>query len=199
MQQGRLSPTSAAGRAGIGPPSAIRIRDAAAEYNLANVLDRKGQWGDARQHYERALEIDPFHARAMNNLGLGLAARGETAAALTLFERAIEAAPGNAETYSNMGVALLNSGRLPQAIAAIGKALEIDPGPPTRTTTWHRHGAAGRLEEAASEFLEALKRDPNHANARRNLSSGHREMIAGPIVECRARRVVTIRPARRDC
>jgi len=149
---------------------AIRVRDAAAEYNLANVLDRKGQWGDARLHYERALAIDPFHARAMNNLGLGLAGRGQIAAALALFERAIEAAPGNAEAYSNMGAALLNSGRVPQAIAAIGKALEIDP---DSADAHNNLGIAmaqqGRLEEAAAEFLEALKRAPNHADARRNL------------------------------
>lgn len=154
---------------------AIRIRDAAAEYNLANVLDRKGRWSDARRHYDRALAIDPFHARAMNNLGLGLAGRGQTAAALTLFERAIEAAPGNAETYSNMGVALLNSGRLPQAMAAIEQALAIDPG---SADAHNNLGIAmaqqGRLEEAATQFREALKRAPNHATARRNL-----ERIAG--------------------
>lgn len=149
---------------------AIRIRDAAAEYNLANVLDRMGRWGEARLHYERALEIDPFHARAMNNLGLGLAGRGQIAAALTLFERAIEAAPGNAETYSNMGVALLDSGRLPQAMAAIEKALDIDPG---SADAHNNLGIAmaqqGRMEEAAAQFREALKLAPNHANARRNL------------------------------
>ena len=41
--------------------------------------------------------------------------------------------------------------------------------------------------------------DPRHTNARRNLASGHREMIAGPIVECRARSGETSRPAPHDC
>ena len=149
---------------------AIRIRDAAAEYNLANVLDRRGQWDDARQHYERSLQIDPFHARALNNLGLGLAARGQTATALMLFTRAIDAAPGNAETYSNMGVALMDSGQLPEAIAAIEKALAIDPA----SADAHNNlgivmAQQGRLDEAATQFREALKRVPGHAHARQNL------------------------------
>ncbi len=149
---------------------AIRVRDAAAEYNLANVLDRKGQWTDARLHYERALTIDPFHARALNNLGLGLAQRGQAAAALALFTRAVEAAPGNAETYSNLGVALLNAGRRSEAVAAIEQALHIDP----ESADAHNNlGIAlaqqGKLEAAAAAFRAALLRAPNHANARSNL------------------------------
>ena len=49
---------------------ATRVRDAAAEYNLGAVLDRMGRSDEARAHYEAALAIDPYHARAMNNLGV---------------------------------------------------------------------------------------------------------------------------------
>ena len=41
----------------------------------------------------RALAIDPFHVRAMNNLGVSLDRRGETGAALALYTRALKVAP----------------------------------------------------------------------------------------------------------
>ena len=43
-----------------------------ARYNLGSDLFRQDRWDEARAHYERALAIDPFHVRAMNNLGAGL-------------------------------------------------------------------------------------------------------------------------------
>ena len=59
---------------------ATRVRDAAAEYNLGAVLDRLGRTDEARTHYQAALAIDPYHARAMNNLGVWLDRSGQSAA-----------------------------------------------------------------------------------------------------------------------
>lgn len=110
---------------------AVRFRDAAAEYNLATVLDRMDKWGEARTHYERALEIDPFHARAMNNLAIGLDLHGQTVAALALFTRALQAGPDNetlADAHNNRGIALARLQRTSEARQAFEKALQIDPG-----------------------------------------------------------------------
>ena len=154
---------------------AVRVRDAAAEYNLGNVLDRQGRWDEARGRYERALAIDPFHARALNNLGLGYAQRGQTPAALALFRRATEAGPDNAEAWSNLGVALLDVGRRSDAIAAIRTAIALAPSADAHNNLGIALAQEGWLKEAADEFRAALKIVPNHVSARRNLEQVSRE------------------------
>lgn len=151
---------------------AVRVRDAAAEYNLATVLDRLDRWSEAREHYERALVIDPFHARAMNNLAIGFSLRGEQPRALALYRRAIEAAPDHADTYTNLGGALAGQGRFSEALAALDTAVSLDPG---AADAHNNRGIAlaqlGRLGEARTSFETALRLVPAHGDARKNLAA----------------------------
>ena len=151
---------------------AVRVRDAAAEYNLATVLDRLDRWSEAREHYERALAIDPFHARAMNNLAIGFSRRGEQPRALALYRRAIEAAPDHADTYTNLGGALAGLGRFSEALAALDTAVSLDPG---AADAHNNRGIAlaqlGRLGEARTSFETALRLVPAHRDAHNNLAA----------------------------
>jgi tetratricopeptide (TPR) repeat protein len=150
---------------------AIRVRDAAAEYNLGTVLDRMDRWEEARRHYEEALAIDPFHARALNNLAVGLDRRGRTQESLPLFARALQAAPANADTYSNLGSALIQQRRFEEAIEALTTAIALDPdAPDAHNNLGIALAQSGRIDEARREFLAALERFPQHVNARRNLA-----------------------------
>ncbi|MEP7116952.1 MAG: tetratricopeptide repeat protein [Acidobacteriota bacterium] len=149
---------------------AVVVRDAAAEYNLGTVLDHEQRWDEARQHYERALVIDPFHTRAMNNLGVGLDRRGEGRAALAMFERALAIEPNTAEYYVNYGSALIQQGRFDAAVTALQEAVGLEP----RSSNAHNNlGIAlarlGQLPRARDEFVAAVRLDPTHENARRNL------------------------------
>jgi tetratricopeptide (TPR) repeat protein len=149
---------------------AVRVRDAAAEYNLGTVLDRQGRGEEARERYERALAVDPFHARALNNLGVWLDRRDQSAAAIAMLQRSVEADPENPEPYSNLGSALIRARRLPEALRALDVAVALAP---EAADAHNNRGIAlaqsGRLAEAAAEFESALRYDPNHTNARGNL------------------------------
>jgi Flp pilus assembly protein TadD len=149
---------------------AVRVRDAAAEFNLGAVLDQKGQWENARERYLRALDIDPFHVRALNNLGVGLDRRGQSTAAVPYFERAIRIAPADAEFHANFGAALTQLRRLDDAVAELTKAVGLDP---SSTTAHNNLGIArarmGDLAGARAEFIRVLQLDGNHAQARQNL------------------------------
>jgi tetratricopeptide (TPR) repeat protein len=162
---GRLSEAEAVLRRAAG------VRDAAAEYNLGVALDRQDRWDEARQHYARALQIDPFHVRSMNNLGVGLDRHGETAPALALFERAIGIAPETGEFYVNYGVVLLRLNRFDDAVRVLGEAVALSP----RDANAHNNlGIAlariGDLPRARDAFARALEIDPRHENARDNLA-----------------------------
>ncbi len=149
---------------------AARVRDAAAEYNLGAVLDRRGRLAEARTHYERALEIDPFYARAMNNLGVSLDRNGQIEEAVAMLHRATEADPENAEAFSNLGSALIGARRLPEAIRALETSLALDPdAPDAHNNLGIALAQSGRLADAAREWETALEIYPGHVNARRNL------------------------------
>ena len=151
---------------------ATRVRDAAAEYNLGQVLDRLGRDDEARARYEAALAIDPYHARAINNLGVWLDRHGQGAAAIALLERAIRAAPENADAYSNLGSAYLRARRLPDAMRVLQVSVALAPNAAdARNNLGIALAESGRLPDAEREFTAALRLDPNHANARRNLES----------------------------
>jgi tetratricopeptide (TPR) repeat protein len=151
---------------------AIRVRDAAAEYNLGAVLDRMGRSDEARTHYEAALAIDPYHARAMNNIGVWLDRSGQSAAAIAMLERSIRAAPDNAETYSNLGSAFIGARRLPDAMRVLQVAVALAPeAPDAHNNLGIALAQSGRFAEAEREFTAALRLNPGHVNARRNLAS----------------------------
>ena len=149
---------------------AVRVRDAAAEYNLGTVLDRQGRSEEARERYERALAIDPFHSRALNNFGIWLDRRGQSNAAIAMLQRSVQADPDNAEMYSNLGSALIGARRIPEALRALDTAVALAPDAPD---AHNNRGIAlvlsGRRAEAAGEFETALRLNPGHPNARRNL------------------------------
>lgn len=149
---------------------AVRVRDAAAEYNLGTVLDRQGRTDEARERYERALAIDPFHSRALNNLGVLLDRSGRSDQAIATLQRSIQADPENAEAYSNLGSALIGARRLPDALRALETAIALNPdAPDAHNNRGIALAQSGRLQEAAAEFDTALRLNPNHPNARRNL------------------------------
>ncbi len=150
----------------------VRVRDAAAEYNLGTVLDRQDRWDEARQHYERALAIDPFHTRALNNLASGLDQRGESPAAMALYIRASRAAPTNAEVHSNLGAAFIRRRRVAEALRALDTAIALDPNAPdARNNRGIALAQSGRMAEARAAFETALRLAPTHADARRNLAA----------------------------
>ena len=150
---------------------AVRVRDATAEYNLATVLDLRDQWAEARQHYERALAINPFHARALNNLGIGLGRRGQTAEAAGLYRRAIAIAPADPDPLLNLSGALLSMGQFTEALTAADAALKINP---NLADAHNNRGICqaqlGRPAQARDAFVNALRANPSHPDARRNLA-----------------------------
>ena len=151
---------------------AVRVPDAAAEYNLGTVLDHLGREDEARNHYEQALAIDPFHARAMNNLGVLRDKHGDTAGATALFTRALQVDPEDAEVLSNFGTSLINQRRYAEARRLLEAAVASDPAAPdARNNLGIALAQSGRLDEARQQFAEALRLDPKHQGARDNLAA----------------------------
>lgn len=75
----------------------------------------------------KALEIDPQHLPALNNLASALAALGRQAEAATEFNKLLRLAPDNPAVLNNYGHALALLGRAEEARAALESAVRIQP------------------------------------------------------------------------
>ncbi|HSP35561.1 MAG TPA: tetratricopeptide repeat protein [Thermoanaerobaculia bacterium] len=81
----------------------------------------------ARDAYERVLELDPDHVDAHVNLGRLLHEEKAPAAAEAHYRSALAVDADHETAAFNLGVALEDLGRLREAIAAYERALELDP------------------------------------------------------------------------
>src|SRR5438132_4988937 len=81
----------------------------------------------ARELYQRLLQLDPDHVDAHVNLGRLLHEDGAPAAAEKHYRQALDLDPEHETAAFNLGVALEDLGRFRDAIDAYQRALELDP------------------------------------------------------------------------
>jgi tetratricopeptide (TPR) repeat protein len=102
------------------PAEADEMFDVACEIEMSSPQQ-------AREVYQRLLEIDPDHVDAHVNLGRLLHEDGAPAAAEQHYRRALEIDPEHDTAAFNLGVALEDLGRFRDATEAYQRALELDP------------------------------------------------------------------------
>jgi tetratricopeptide (TPR) repeat protein len=155
---------------------------AISETNLATALQESGRPADAIAHYQRALQIRPDYAPAVNNLGIVRVAAGDLPGAISAFREQVRLQPQSAPARQLLGDALydagserLERGDAPQAERLLRESLVYRPG---RAETHNNLGIAlaqqGRLNDAVLEWREALRIRPDFADARRNLEMAAR-------------------------
>ena len=129
-----------------------------------------GQFDEAIQQCQRALELDPGRVDVHNNLGAALVGRGRIDEAMAHFQRVLEITPDDAEAHNDLGFALAARGRMDEAMAHFVRALIIKPG---HVLAHNNLGLAlagrGRIDEAIAQYRQALEIKPDYAEAHVNL------------------------------
>ena len=115
---------------------------------------------EAREAYERALELQPDHASSHVNLGRILHEAGDPRAAEPHYLAALEVRPDDATAAYNLGVALEDTGKLPEALLAYQKAVRLEP------DNADAHFNAASLAERLGRNAEAVR----HLGAYRKLT-----------------------------
>jgi tetratricopeptide (TPR) repeat protein len=140
---------------------ALRLRPEFVEVltNLGLVHRFQGRAGEAMACYHKALGINPAFSAAHNNLGLTLLDERKWAEAAASFQEAVRLDPNNAEARYNLGTALEEQRKLlgvdSQAVAYYEQAvLAFDQ---------------GRLDDAVAALQQALRVQPDYAEAYRKL------------------------------
>jgi Flp pilus assembly protein TadD len=101
--------------------------DANTHYDLGFVLDRTGRLPEAVAEYQRALDRNPNHRDALNNLGVALARQNRFGPAALQFSRLVAVDPDNADAHTNLGAILLTEGSRDRAAREFRTALQLNP------------------------------------------------------------------------
>jgi len=99
-------------------------------YDAGVVAAMAGRTGAAIAEFGRALDLDPAHRGARENLAGMLAAAGRFEESVAQYRSALASAPGDADLHVLCARALLGAGRGPEARAELARALELAPGHP---------------------------------------------------------------------
>jgi tetratricopeptide (TPR) repeat protein len=138
---------------------ALSPDSAAAHYNLAGSLARRGEYVEAERHFRAALAEQP---NAATHVGLGfvLAQQGRTDEAITSLRSAIAAEPEVTIAYERLGTLLLEQGKLDEAEAAYRELIRMRPSPAAHQSLATVLTGLGRTEEARRELelAQALQR-----------------------------------------
>jgi DNA-binding response OmpR family regulator len=109
-------------------------RVAARECKRASELYAAGQVDEAVEAAERAVQADPFDARAHFMLGTVLYAKAQIYQAISEYERAVDIAPGLFSALKNLAVLYERQGFKAKAVEMWMRALEQSPSEAVRQT-----------------------------------------------------------------
>jgi Flp pilus assembly protein TadD len=144
--------------------------DFSAQYNLAAVLQEKGNGAEALHHFQAAVLLRPTDAIANNALGAVILGSGNPDAATAPLLRAIQSKPDYAAAHYNLGNAYASLGNFKDAVYEFAEASRLNP---TDSMSEANLGAAfaetGNLEEAQKHLERALQLDPQNTLASNNL------------------------------
>lgn len=144
-------------------PAAQREYERGLDHHRENRLD------EAAKAYVRAIEIDPHHGQALNNLGVSLRTQGLLPAALAAYDRALALSPDDPSLLGNRGNVLRALGRYEEALVALHLAVRQAP----NIAGLHQNLGLvlrdlGHLREAIICFDRSLALRPNHAGTRKD-------------------------------
>ena len=148
---------------------AIKLRPDIPEafHNLGYAFERCGDVKNAIRAYERALNLKPAYASALNNLGFLLASsETDTLQAIGLCQRAVQLSPNTASYRDSLGWALYKADRPQEAAVQFQTAIRLD------STFYKSHFnlglvlyTGGNFSAAAQNFQNAIRCNPNYAKA----------------------------------
>lgn len=142
-------------------PPAVSV--AAREFARGIDLHREGKLEEAARSYARALELDPGHVDALNNIGVVLRAQGRIDAALAAYQRGLALRPDDPGLLANLGSTLRAKGQHRKAVEVLHRAIALAPkAPGVHNNLGLVLRDMGHHEEALACFERSLEIWPNN-------------------------------------
>jgi Flp pilus assembly protein TadD len=145
--------------------------------DLGAALELEGRVEDALEQFRSALRLQPDYTNARFNLANGLAAQGKLEEAAANFRQALTTVPEDRAAREQLVAVLIRTGneaategRLSAAAASYRELVTLRPGDADlRNNLGIILARSGDFASAAEQFEAALKANPSHQTARRNL------------------------------
>jgi tetratricopeptide (TPR) repeat protein len=137
---------------------------ARAHYNLGLAYENAGRAADALFEYRRALQLNPFHLGARNNLANCLIHAGHAEAAIPHYEFVLRVQGDHPAARLNLAVVLTQYGRSDAAVPLLERAIRDTPDSAlAHDTLGQALTALDRAETALPHFTRALTLQPTRA------------------------------------
>ena len=94
---------------------------------LGVLLTQRGEYDDAVEHIQAALETDRDSALFQSSLAQAYYRGGKAAEAVEALERVVAEQPDSFQSFSDLGAALQESGELERAVEAYRRAINLNP------------------------------------------------------------------------
>jgi tetratricopeptide (TPR) repeat protein len=138
----------------------------APHYLAGRLWQGAGRLTEAEESYRRALQLQPNHARARNNLGCVLHMQGKLDAALAEYRKALDLDPSLPQANQNYASIVRDGDALQRAAQSYLRQTQANPRDAVALTdlgnTWRE---LGKLQEALAAYDQALSIDPGLAEA----------------------------------
>lgn len=133
---------------------------------MAIAAQNRGNHVEAVEYFRRALAALPGDADLHIGLGVALYQAGDVNEAISHLRRACELAPESASAWYNFAEALKPQVHTEEAIDALQRTLALDTSHvPARLALARAQASLGRVDAAAADLREILRREPWHAEA----------------------------------
>ena len=144
--------------------------DFEAHYNLAALLQARGDVAGSMAQFSDAVRLRPSDAAANNGLGAAFLAAGRATQAIPFLQAALKARPDYFDAHYNLGNALASGGDFGGAREQFRAAVQLHPqDADAEANLGSALAEMGNIKEARQHFERALQLNPNHQLARENL------------------------------
>jgi tetratricopeptide (TPR) repeat protein len=142
-------------------------------FQLGAAHERLGNFEQAARYFEKALELEPEFAEAMNYLGYMWAERGENLErAHQLLQKAVQLQPKNPAYLDSLAWVLFKLGKPAEALPHMDQAIELTekPDPTLYDHLGDIQAALGQPARARAAWQRALELDPGNEKLKQKLA-----------------------------
>ena len=149
-------------------------KSARAYVTLGMMASDENRPNQARQYFEKAIQLNPDFAQAHYQLGLVALYSQDLALAERQFKRTVTLDPYNALGYNNLGLVCVFKQRYDEAEQMYKKSLFLDPtNPNVHLNLGNLYASRGKLDAAIDEYVKCLTINPGFAPAFGNMAGAY--------------------------
>ena len=146
--------------------------------NIGGIYYREGNYAGAELKYREAVHVAPGFAPAVHGLGMALAQQGKNEEAVRMLIQATHLKPADEKYAHSLAVVLVRVGLKNEARAAYARTVALDPDDADVRLAYGRLLCAlGNIRGGIEQFRQAVRIQPDMAEAKRDLAIAQQQLI----------------------